>query len=123
MAGAIRGFPGLGDRWESANAALEALRKSAQAKVDPPPPPGPAPGGKVGTLWVVSATYGIYVKLDPDTPLVKDDVLEVFRNGEIVGEIVVEKIVAPDGTYPNGSAACRRGKGAIQKGDEVRRKR
>jgi len=41
-----------------------------------------------------------------------------------VGEVLVSSTHGPDGTYPNGSAECKRGTGGPpQKGDEVRRKK
>jgi hypothetical protein len=40
-----------------------------------------------------------------------------------VGEIVVDKVLAPDKIYPNGSAQCQKSDGAIQKNDDVRRKK
>ncbi len=55
--------------------------------------------------------------------LEKGDVLEVLRANAPVGEIVVDKILAPDKNYPNGSAQCQKGSGEIKKDDVVRRKK
>src|SRR5204862_7763302 len=64
---AIKGYPGLQDRWEAVTTAIEDARKAAQAAVVKPdvPPPPPVPTGKVGVLSVVSG-LGIYVKLETD---------------------------------------------------------
>ena len=121
MVAAIKGYPGLSERWEAVAATLEALRGGATAKTDPLPP-GPAPGARVGVLNVINK-YGIFVKLDPGVQLAKGDVLEVYRGGALVGEIVVDKTHGPENAYPNGSAECQKGTGAIQKSDEVRKKK
>jgi len=118
---AIKGYPGLAERWGAVAAVIETVRNGGSAKNDPAVP-APGQGGKVGVLNLINK-YGIYVKLDPGVQLTKGDVLEVFRAGAIVGEIVVDKTHAPDKTYPDGSAECQKGPGAIQKGDEVRKKK
>jgi hypothetical protein len=73
----------------------------------------------------VSKTIGIIVKLESDvlSQLAKGDVLEVYRDDKPVGDIIVTKMHGPEGSYPMGSVECQRGQGAIQKGDEVRRKK
>jgi predicted Ser/Thr protein kinase len=122
VATAIKGYPGLAERWEGVAAGIEEARKAAaQAKTDPPPVPAPAQPDKVGTLNVTK--FGTYVRLDPNIQLAKGDVLSVFRNGGLVGEISVEKLLAPDKGYPNGSWECRRSQGAVVTGDEVRKKK
>ena len=88
----------------------------------PPPPPPPAAGGRVGVLQVVNK-YGIYVWLDAKSQLGQGDVLEVWREGKVIGEITVDKTNPPEKNYPNGSLECRKGTGAVQKGDEVRLKK
>jgi hypothetical protein len=126
---AIKGYPGLQDRWEAVTVAIEDTRKTAAAVVKPDVPavPPPVPTGKVGVLQSVS-TLGIYVKLELDVlaQLSKGDLLSVFREGEWVGEIVVENKSGPESKYPYGSLKCTRGLGSnrsIQKLDEVRIKK
>jgi len=118
---ASKGYPGLKERLDAVASALEALRATAQARPDPTPAGG-RPDGTVGVLFTISK-YGIFVRLEEGVQLAKGDVLEVLRAGEVVGEIVVEKTLAPDKIYPNGSAQCRKGSGEIKKDDDVRRKK
>lgn len=118
---ALKGYPGLPQRWEIVSAAIEELRKAAPAKPEPAPTPAPAADVKVGILNVTK--FGIFVRLEPNVELAKGDILQVFHDGGLVGEITVEKRHGPEGAYPNGSAECRRSQGAIQKGDEVRLKK
>jgi hypothetical protein len=117
----VKAYPGLQERWEPLGPAFEEIRKAAQAKADPPPAPAPAVGARVGTLQVTK--FGIFLKLDPDTTVAKGDILEVFRDGALVGEVQVNSLHAPDGNFPNGSAGCRKGTGTPAKDDEVRRKK
>ena len=56
--------------------------------------------------------FGIFVKLEPEMTLAKGDLLEVFRDGQRIGEIVVDKALAPDKNYPNGSVQCVKSEGA-----------
>jgi hypothetical protein len=92
-------------------------------KTDVPPPP-PVPAGKIGVLSVVS-NLGIYVKLEPGAleHLSPGDVLEVYRDGQRVGEIIIEKKSNPEGNFPNGSLKCNKSSGLILRGDEVRNKK
>jgi serine/threonine protein kinase len=116
-----KAYPGLPERWDQVSAAIDELRRTAQAKPDPAPTPAPAAAGKVGTLKVTK--FGIFLKLDPDMQVARGDILEVFREGASVGEIQVVSLHGPDGTYPNGSAGCKKGTGTPAQGDEVRRKK
>jgi predicted Ser/Thr protein kinase len=122
---ASKGFPGLEERWREVSAALEEIRKPAVVKTDPVPPTPAPSNGKIGILQLVSKTIGIIVKLESDvlSQLAKGDVLEVYRDDKPVGDIIVTKMHGPEGSYPMGSVECQRGQGAIQKGDEVRRKK
>ena len=124
MITAVKGYPGLEERWRAASAGIEEIRKAALAKTEPAPPPPPPANGRIGILQLVNK-FGIFVKLEPDAlqQLTKGDVLEVYRDDKPVGEIVVDKLHRPEGSYPHGSVECQRGQGAIQKGDEVRRKK
>jgi hypothetical protein len=124
---AIKGYPGLQERWDALAEAIDEARKAAVvvvAKPDEPPPPPPQPAGKIGVLGSVS-NLGIYVKLDANilTQFSRGDQLEVFREGQKVGEIAVDGKGSPDASYPNGSLKCSRGPGSIQRGDEVRIKK
>jgi hypothetical protein len=132
---AIKGYPGLAERWDAVAPALEALRKGQPVAVKPDPvtptppqpvtpTPAPAPAveGRIGVLTVINK-YGIYVRLEVEASLSKGDVLEVLRGGAPVGEIIVDKMHTPDKNYPLGSAECRKGQGTIEKGDDVRRKK
>jgi hypothetical protein len=80
-----------------------------------------APTGRLGILQRIHNVFGVFVKLESGAEVAEQETLDVFRNGEIVGEIVVDKVTKVDTTYPYGCAVCKPGKGAIQKGDEVRR--
>jgi len=116
---ASKGYPGLQERLDAVAAALEALRKAAEAKPDPAPA-APA-DGSVGSLLMTK--YGIFVRLGPGVQLAKGDVLEVVRAGAAVGEVVVDRIVTPDRNYPHGAAQCVKGSGEIKTDDSVRRKK
>jgi serine/threonine protein kinase len=121
---AIKGFPGLEDRWKDVSTTIEEVRKGAVAK-DPNPPPVPAANGKIGVVQLVSKVYGIVVKLDPDmiAQLAAQDSLEVLRDGQVIGELKIDKVLPPEGSYPHGSVQCQKGQGLIQKGDDVRKKK
>jgi hypothetical protein len=126
VAAAIQGYPGLEERWDAVTAAVEDVRKAAEAaaKQDVPAPPPPPPAGKIGVLQSVSG-LGIYVKLELDVlaQLSKGDFLYVFREGQPVGEIIIDNKSGPESKYPFGSLKCNRGQGSIQRGDEVRNKK
>src|SRR6185369_6754523 len=65
---AIKGYPGLQERWDAVTEAIDEARKAAAvvvAKPDEPAPPPPAASGKIGVLQSVS-NLGIYVKLELD---------------------------------------------------------
>jgi hypothetical protein len=82
----------------------------------------PAPGAlRVGVVRNIHPEYGVFVALDPEVKLEATELLEVLRKGEPVGELAITRIAAADRTYPHGSAVCKRAKGAVEKGDEVRR--
>jgi serine/threonine protein kinase len=82
------------------------------------------PPSRLGVISSVDARYGLFVKLDPDAVVAQNDVLEVVRAGEVVGEATVIRVFPKrDTVYPNGSAEIRRGKVEILKGDEVRKKK
>jgi tetratricopeptide (TPR) repeat protein len=125
---ASRGFPGLAERMDAALAAVDALRKEAQAKADPvpvpvppapPPPPAiPGVGKKAGSFSVVNR-FGLYVALEPNLTVNKGDTLDVVRAGAVIGEVTVSEVNPPDKKYPNGSIQVQRGKGAPQPGDDV----
>ena len=122
---AVKGFPGLEERWKEVSASLKEIRKAALVKTDPVPPT-PAPSHeRLGSLQLVSKTVGIIVKLEADVllQLTKGDVLEVFRDNKHIGEIVVDLVVGPETNYPHGSVKCERGQGNVLKGDEVRKKK
>jgi hypothetical protein len=116
-----KGVPGMQERWDRVWSAIEGLRKEAVAKTDPAPTPAPGAGARVGTLQVTK--FGIFLKLDPDTQVARGDILELYREGTLVGEVQVTTLHAPDGNFPNGSAGCRKGIGTPAKDDEVRRKK
>ena len=107
-------------------AAIEDVRKAAETAVKPevPAPPPPPPAGKIGVLQSVSG-LGIYVKLELDVlgQLSKGDLLYVFREGKLIGEIIIDNKSGPESKYPFGSLKCDRGHGSIQRGDEVRNKK
>ncbi len=116
---ASKGYAGLQERLDDVASGLEALRKPATAKPDPG---AGAADGPLGVLYAINK-YGIFVRLEPGVQLAKGDVLEVLRANAVVGEILVDKILAPDKVYPNGSAQCQKGSGEIKKDDDVRRKK
>jgi serine/threonine protein kinase len=126
VAAAIQGYPGLEERWDAVTAAIEDVRKAAETAVKPevPAPPPPPPAGKIGVLQSVSG-LGIYVKLELDVlgQLSKGDLLYVFREGKLIGEIIIDNKSGPESKYPFGSLKCDRGHGSIQRGDEVRNKK
>jgi len=121
---AIKGYPGLQERWDAVTIAIEEARKAAEAAVKPPdvPVPPPAPTGKIGFLQSVSTTLGIYVKLDADVlaQLSPGDPLTVWRGGEKIGELTVERKSGPEERFPFGSLKCTKGPGNLQRNDEVR---
>jgi predicted Ser/Thr protein kinase len=125
---ACKGYPGLAERLDAVAAALEGLRREVRTKAEPvpvpppPPPPGPAPvpgAGKKAGAVVVVGKLGLYVDLEPNIPVNKGDTLNVVRGGAVVGEVTVSAVNPPDKTYPNGSIEIQRGKGTVQKGDEL----
>lgn len=124
VAAAIRGFPGLAERFAVVSRRIAELREAASRR--PPPPPAaaskPPAAARLGIIQRVHPEYGIFVRLEPETTLALGDVLEVVRDGQAVGEITVQALAKADATYPHGCAVCRPGKGSYQKGDEVRRK-
>jgi hypothetical protein len=73
-------------------------------------------------LQLVSEQYGIFVRLDEGAAASLGDVLEVFRDGERVGELTTFKAVKADETYKFGGLECRKVRGQFKKGDEVRRR-
>jgi predicted Ser/Thr protein kinase/tetratricopeptide (TPR) repeat protein len=78
---------------------------------------------RVGVLQLVHRTLGTFVKLDKGAPIEAGESLLVTRSGELVGELSVEKLISPDSEYADGGAKCQPGKGAVRKGDEVRKAR
>jgi hypothetical protein len=87
-------------------------------------PEYPMPPSRLGVIVSVGAKYGFYVKLDPEVVVASNDVLEVVRAGEVVGETTVVRVYTKkDAIYPNGSAEIRPGKVELLKGDEVRKKK
>jgi len=119
---AIKGYPGLQERWELVSESIEEARKAATTTVKPDvPAPPPVPSGKIGILSVVG-NLGIYVKLEPGAldHLSPGDVLLVYRDNQKVGEIIIEKKSNPEGNFPNGSLKCNKSSGLIQRNDEVR---
>jgi hypothetical protein len=119
-------LPGLQERWEPVARDIEDARKASQAKVDPPPPPpppNPAPvsSARVGVLQVTK--FGTFLKLDPEMQVAVGDILEVYRDGERVGDVRVISTQGPDPQYPHGSAEVKKGTGTPQKLDEVRRRK
>jgi serine/threonine protein kinase len=121
LASMARGYDGLPDRWEPLAKEIEGIRKASQTKSDPTPTPAPAAAAKLGVLNVNK--YGHFLKLDPDAKVARNDILEVFREGTLVAEIMVTELVRPDSKYPDGSAVCRKVSGTPAQGDEVRRKK
>lgn len=124
VAAAIRGFPGLAERFSVVSRRIAELREAASRRPPPPPsaPSKPPATARLGIIQRVHPEYGIFVRLEPETTLALGDVLEVVRDGQAVGEITVQALAKADATYPHGCAVCRPGKGSPQKGDEVRRK-
>jgi hypothetical protein len=95
-------------------------------KVAAAPPAEPAyqeAGPRIGVLQLVSDQYGTCLKLEEGVQVATGDALEVVRQGELVGELTVTKLLRPDATYTHGGAECRRGRGTFRKGDEVRKGR
>ena len=97
----------------------------AAAPVNPPPAlpkPDPAPleADRVGQVKLVSKTFGVFVKLDPDVVLQPGEEIIVFRDGKEIARTKILKVTPADPNYPAGAAQVQR-EGAIQKGDEVRR--
>jgi hypothetical protein len=86
----------------------------------PKPDPVPADGDRVGQVKLVSKTFGVFVKLDPDVLLQPGEEIIVFRDGKEVARTKILKVTQSDPNYPDGAAQVQR-EGAIQKGDEVRR--
>jgi len=117
----VKGYPGLEARWEQVGPAIEALAKTPEVKPDPPTPPAPGAGARLGTLQVTK--FGTFLKLHPGIQVAKDDILELYRDGGKVGEVIVLSIHVPDGNYPNGYATCKKGTGSASKDDEVRRRK
>jgi hypothetical protein len=118
VAAAIKGFPGLApERWEPAAKSLAALRVAAEKKTEPAPTPG-----HVGVLQLVRDDIGIIVRLEEGARVAAGDLLVVVRQGEVVDELAVEQVLAPDKNYPHGSARCLKGKGQARRGDEARKK-
>ncbi|HXG63301.1 MAG TPA: PEGA domain-containing protein, partial [Planctomycetota bacterium] len=125
VAAAIRGFPGLAERFSAVSRKIAELREVAARKPPPPPPPPPvrpAAPPRLGVIQRVHPEYGVFVRLEPEAAVAPGDVLEVVREGEPVGELTVQTLTKADATYPHGCAVCRLGKGNYQKGDEVRKK-
>ncbi len=116
----VKGYPGLQERWDPVAVAIEAVRKTPDVKADPPTLPSPSAGARLGTLQVTK--FGTFVKLDPGMQVSKDDILDLYRDGGKVGEVIVLSIHVPDEKYPNGYATCKKGTGTALKDDEVRRK-
>ena len=129
---ASKGYPGLAERWEPVSAAMESLRKEAQAKLDPVPvpvpvpPPVPAPvagtGKKAGSFSSIGK-FGIFASLEANTPVGKGDVLDVVRGGAVVGEVTVAEVNPPEKKYPNGSIQLAKGKFIPQLGDDLHLKK
>jgi len=87
----------------------------------PAPPPVPAPSSSVGEVSFVHAEYGVFVKLEAGAKVAADDALEATRKGEVVARLVVERVTAPEGLYPQGCAVCRVESGSAAPGDRVGR--
>jgi hypothetical protein len=102
---------------------LKKLRCKLVPKPEQDPEYAMAPTSRLGILQRVHNVFGVFVKLESGAEVAEQETLDVFRNGEIVGEIVVDKVTKADTTYPYGCAVCKPGKGAIQKGDEARKKK
>jgi serine/threonine protein kinase len=121
---AIKGYPGLQERWDLVTPAIEEARKAAEGAVKPDVPvPPPTPSGRIGVLQSVSATLGIYVKLESDVlaQLSPGDQLVVYRDGQKMGELTIERKSGPEEKFPFGSLKCTKGPGNIQRNDEVRK--
>ena len=122
---ACRSYPGLSERLDAVVSSLDALRKEAQAKADPPPAPAspsaappPGSGKKVGSFSLVNR-FGLFVFLEPNMSVNKGDVLDVVRAGTLIGDVTVAEVNPPDKKYPNGSLQVQKGKGSPQLGDDV----
>jgi len=92
--------------------------KTATAKLAAKPA-APPPGARLG---LGSPTrYGYMVDLDAGSTAEVGDTLEAVRQGEVVGHLRVDRVLAADDKFKNGSLQCKIVDGDPQKGDEIRR--
>ena len=116
---AVREMPDLKGRWSGTALALNRMRRSV-ATPKPPVPLPPPPLAEVGTIQLVHATFGVFVKLEKNAKVSSQQALEAVRGGKIVATLRVQNVTKPDTTYPSGAAVCTVSKGAPMKGDRVR---
>ncbi len=83
----------------------------------------PETGGQVGLVQSYNKTLGlVFVKLDEGAQVASGQALEVFIDGQVVGELAVTQVTkSASKLYPFGSASCKPVRGQVDKG-QVKKK-
>jgi len=96
--------------------------KPQPPKPEPPKPPPPREPENVGTVEGVSLV-GTIVRLEPGARVAVKDVLQAWKEGQVVAELVVDYVLKPDDVFAHGSLSCRATSGQASKGNLIRRKK